>query len=281
MLDLILGWIVIVFPFAFSIAVLFMPSQQENKGRHMKWRTAVVVIGIIFSLTTWWQQSRSAKAFDLQRQQAIQQTAEKTAESVTRTISKLYESLIGNLNQQIGSLQRELAKQGKDVTTIKQSNIVTGKNPVKVEVMNQSSVVQSKEVKSPEINVNNVSLEKNEREHVQIIKLAIQNSGETGTSAHISVKPLFNKTALPPLLMDIPDRIEFGPHQGFTILVSLGAEQFDALIAPPSVFALQLDVDYSVDDRNNLSRHYRYIGKYDLLSKLFIVIESGPISSTK
>jgi len=108
-----------------------------------KWRYGLVLVGAIFSLLAWWQQTRSLQAAKKDRDEAIKQTSEQVTKSVTEAIGSQYKELIGSLTNQIGNLKGQLAEQGKKVDVIQKSNIVTGKNPIKVEVTNEPSSIGS------------------------------------------------------------------------------------------------------------------------------------------
>src|ERR1700687_2421213 len=140
MLDQILAWVVIFFPTALSIAFIFIPARTENERLHMRWRYSLVALGILFSAITGWQQVRAVKASAADREKAIQETSEKvsteTSTRVTKAVGEQYKGMVGDLYLQIGTLQSQLAAQGKDVSVIKGSNIVTGAAPLKVEVTN-------------------------------------------------------------------------------------------------------------------------------------------------
>jgi hypothetical protein len=138
-LDQLLGWAVIAFPFLLSILFVFIPARTEDEKKHMKWRNVLVAVGAIFSLVAWWQQSRSLQAAKKDRDDAIKQTSDQVTKSVTEAVGSQYKDLIGSLTNQIGDLKGQLAEQGKKVDVIQKSNIVTGKKPVKVEVINPGS----------------------------------------------------------------------------------------------------------------------------------------------
>jgi hypothetical protein len=135
-LDQFLGWAVIAFPFLLSILFVFIPARAEDEKRHMKWRYVLVGVGAIFSLLAWWQQERSLQAAKKDRDAAVKQTSDQVTKSVTEALGNQYKELINSLTTQIGELKGQLTVQGKDVNLIKSSNIVTGKNPVRVEVTN-------------------------------------------------------------------------------------------------------------------------------------------------
>jgi hypothetical protein len=142
MLDQILSWMVIFMPFAISIVPIFIPARHEDEKAHMRWRWILVAFGVLFSILAWWQQSRSIRAAAKDRQLAIMETskqvAAETSRQVTKAVTEQYSELIADQKSKISDLQTQLAAQGRDVSVIKGSNIVTGKNPMKVEVINPS-----------------------------------------------------------------------------------------------------------------------------------------------
>lgn len=140
MLDRVLGLAIIWLPIALTVAFIFVPARSEDAKQHMKWRYWLVAFAVMLGALSWWQQSRALRASANDREDAIQQTSQKvaaaTSASVTRTVTDLYSSMISDQKAQIAKLQSQLAAQGKDVSVIKGSNIVTGKSPIKVEVTN-------------------------------------------------------------------------------------------------------------------------------------------------
>ena len=55
---------------------------------------------------------------------------------VTKAVTQQYSQMIADQKQENADLKKQLAEQGKKVDVIQKSNIVTGKNPIKVEVTN-------------------------------------------------------------------------------------------------------------------------------------------------
>lgn len=109
---------------------------DEKIRKHPFWKYGVVVFGIILSAATWWQMSRQEAAASIEQERAIERVASETSQRVTKTVSQEYQAMITDLTSQIQSLKQQLIAQAKDVGVIKQSPIVTGKNPIKVEVTN-------------------------------------------------------------------------------------------------------------------------------------------------
>ena len=104
--------------------------------KHTWWKICFLVAGVILSTFMYWQQSRAEHAAQEERAEAIQSTAKRVTEDVTTSLKQQYEPIISDLKGQISQLQNELRSQGKSIETIRESNIVTGKLPVKVEVTN-------------------------------------------------------------------------------------------------------------------------------------------------
>jgi hypothetical protein len=137
MLNLILSWLVVALPFLGSIWLAFL---AERLTKDSKLKAQVVVFGVIVSALTWWQMYRADKQADADRSKAVVETSEKVSasvsEMVTKAVAAQYQQTVDNLNQQIAQLETELQTQGKKVDVIGQSNIVTGKSPIKVEIAN-------------------------------------------------------------------------------------------------------------------------------------------------
>jgi hypothetical protein len=139
MVDHLLGWLVIILPTLFALGIEVVSKEIKE---HPGWRIGVIIFGVGLSALTWFQMSRTNKANNVDRENAIVETSKRVSaavsESVTKAVGEQYKQTIADLHSQIGTLQSQLSEQGKNVNTIKSSNIVTGKKPVKVEVMNPS-----------------------------------------------------------------------------------------------------------------------------------------------
>jgi hypothetical protein len=142
-LDQFLGWAVIAFPFLLSILFIFIPAKVEDKQRHMKWRWVLVLLGVIFSLLAWWQQSRAIQASTKDKETATRETSKQVTADVTKAVTEQYSQMITDQKARITELQNQLSAQAKDLRFIKGSNIVTGKKPVKVEVTNNDGQLTS------------------------------------------------------------------------------------------------------------------------------------------
>ena len=138
MLDQILSWLVLVVPVALGLVLILVPEKHEDEKRNKRWRLILGVCLILYGGLSWLQQSRALRASAKDRETAIQEASQKvaatTSASVTRTVTDLYSNMISEQKNQIAQLQNQLAVQGKDVSVIKSSNIVTGKSPIKVEI---------------------------------------------------------------------------------------------------------------------------------------------------
>lgn len=140
MADLILAILVVILPTAFAIAVELVSKDIKDRPY---WRVVVLVFGFGTSGLTGYQMWRADDHAARDRQEAILETSAKVSESVTKsvgkTLSEQYADTINELQGKIGSLEAQLRTQGKKVDVIGQSNIVTGKNPIRVEVTNPST----------------------------------------------------------------------------------------------------------------------------------------------
>jgi hypothetical protein len=127
MLDKILGWLVIVAPFALSAIFILIPAKSENEKLHMRWRGGLLSFGLAFSLIAWWQQTRTASEAARDRAGAIHDTAQETAkattENVTKAMGEQYRPLIQSLTDKVIALDSQLANQGKKVDEI--GNIIS------------------------------------------------------------------------------------------------------------------------------------------------------------
>jgi hypothetical protein len=135
MLDQFLGWLVIFAPFLLSAVFILIPAKAENRTVHMRWRWGLLVFGLLFSGSAWWQQNRAATISVDTTNDAISKTSEKVAVEV----KKADKDIIDAQNLRIDQLQKSLDAQGKDVGQIGASPFLTGKKPVRVEVTNPQS----------------------------------------------------------------------------------------------------------------------------------------------
>src|SRR5579859_395677 len=147
MLDQVLAWAVVILPTVFALGIEVVSKEIKE---HPYWRIGVLAFGIGLSALTWFQISRATKAATVDRENAIVETSrrvsatvsESVSKSVTKSVSEQYQQTIDRLQGQIGTLQTQLAAQGQKVDVIGQSNIVTGKRPVKVELATPPPVPQ-------------------------------------------------------------------------------------------------------------------------------------------
>lgn len=123
----ILSWLVIALPVALGVLPFLIPQKEANPLMRKEWKIFFAFIAVAYSGIVLWQQKLTSEAAIRDRNTAIQETG------------KLYKVTIDNLNSRIQGLESQLTEQGENVEVIKRSNIVTGKNPVKVEVTNPSS----------------------------------------------------------------------------------------------------------------------------------------------
>jgi hypothetical protein len=131
MFDLILGWAVVMLPFLFAIGVELVPKEQRDDRR---WKWGIIAFGLLLSIVTFFQMQRATTAAKADKDGAIVETSTRVSASVTKAVTEQYQGLIADQKKQISDLQAQVTEQGRDVSVIKGSNIVTGKHPIKVEV---------------------------------------------------------------------------------------------------------------------------------------------------
>lgn len=128
-----LMFVVIFGPTVLAICVEIM---SEEVRKHRYWKYGVIVFGVTLSILTWVQISVQESASKHDQQVAIEHVASETSQKVTKVVSVEYQSVVTNLTNQIAYLKSQIASESKDLNAIRGSNIVSGKKPVKVEVVN-------------------------------------------------------------------------------------------------------------------------------------------------
>ena len=143
MVDQILAFVVVMAPTIFAIGIEVIDKQTRETT---KWRVGIIAFGVALSGLTLWQQTSERHASAKDRETAVKETskqvAAETSKQVTAAVTEQFKQTIADQTNQITDLKKQLAAQSKDVGVIKSSNIVTGRNPIKVEVTNgpQSAV---------------------------------------------------------------------------------------------------------------------------------------------
>jgi hypothetical protein len=135
MLDTFLNWFSISVPLLFALVANILALKLPSERHYKKFVGASILLALLFSGIIWWQQTRAAKQAELDRNNAITETADNTAKRVKAD----YEPVIAKQNAKIDALQKSLDAQGKDVVQIGQSPFVRGTKPVPVEVTNPDS----------------------------------------------------------------------------------------------------------------------------------------------
>lgn len=133
LIDQLLMFAVVILPTLFAICLEVIDRRIRERPR---WRWGVIAFGVCLSALTWLQISRDIVARENAIRYTSQQVAAETSKQVTKAVTEQYSQMIADQKRQISDLQTQLAAQGKDVSAIKSSNIVTGKKPLKVEVIN-------------------------------------------------------------------------------------------------------------------------------------------------
>ncbi len=128
---------------AASLAVFYMEELQAKlkDQRLIRWVAAIalLLIGIGAFAADKIQKVQERDERERAVKETSKEVAAETAKQVTRAVTGQYSQMVADQKNQITDLQNKVAAQAKDVSAIKGSNIVTGKKPVKVEVINPSS----------------------------------------------------------------------------------------------------------------------------------------------
>lgn len=144
MLDIFLNWFVIAIPFLVTVGATVLTLKLPHERHYWKFVGAAIVVGLGFSGIAYWQQVRSMGQARVDQDKAIRDTADrvakKTTDNVTEALGNQYGSIIKEMTGQNESLRSQLTEQGKKVDKISGSDIVSGKNPLRVEVTNPQGV---------------------------------------------------------------------------------------------------------------------------------------------
>jgi hypothetical protein len=137
-MDVFLGWFVIAVPLLVTVGATVLALKLPHERHYWKFVAGAIVLGLVFSGLTYWQQIRVANQAISDRNGAIDETAKKTAKQTTDNVAAAiggqYRDLVKSLTTQVGDLKAQLAAQGRKVDAIGNSNIVTGKNPIPVTI---------------------------------------------------------------------------------------------------------------------------------------------------
>lgn len=139
MLEQALVVSVLVVPLVATLVFAFLPERKESPMMHKRWRIAFIVVAVAYTAIAWWQIKVSDSSADRDRRNAIQETSDRVAKEVNDKNAQTIDDLKGKIN----TLQDQLADAQKEIKRIGSSNIVTGKNPVKVEVTNGSKMAEA------------------------------------------------------------------------------------------------------------------------------------------
>lgn len=139
MLEQVLVVAVLVVPLVATLVFAFLPERKESPMMHKRWRIGFIVGAVAYTAIAWWQIKVSASSADRDRRNAIRETSDRVAKDVNDKNAQTIDDLKGKIN----TLQGQLADAQKEIKRIGSSNIVTGKNPVKVEVTNGSKMAEA------------------------------------------------------------------------------------------------------------------------------------------
>jgi hypothetical protein len=128
-----LGWVVLVVPVLLGTVVVFMPEGAKNALTHKRWKFGLLIITVIYSGIVGWWQVRSEREAAQDRDKAVGDTADRVAKRTTEDVTQ---ALARQYGRTITAMAQQLVEQGRKVERIGQSDILTGKKPVRVVVAN-------------------------------------------------------------------------------------------------------------------------------------------------
>jgi hypothetical protein len=131
-----LGILVLALPVVASVVVFFMPDKAESPVGHKRWRTAFIFFAVFYSGLVWFWQYRTDAEAEAKRVEALKQNSE----SVRKVVKDEDQTMMTGLNATITTLSNLVSSQQKQISDIHDSNIVTGKKPVRVEISNPNSL---------------------------------------------------------------------------------------------------------------------------------------------
>lgn len=131
---------------ALSLAVVYMEELQVRLREQHRFRWIVAIALVVMGVGAFLSDAVQKANDRADRQKAVEDTAKRvakeTTENVTEAMGKQYGGLVTSLNAQVGDLKAQLLDQSKRVKEIGESNIVTGKKPITVNVANPEALVK-------------------------------------------------------------------------------------------------------------------------------------------
>ena len=121
MVDLLLGWFVIVAPFALSAIFILIPARSEHPQHHKRWRVALLVFGLLFSGISALQQHRSTKSAAASAQDGIAKTTANVKAEVERADARV----INEQRQSITALSDALISKANESLTLNNAQFAT------------------------------------------------------------------------------------------------------------------------------------------------------------
>ena len=88
MLDFLLNWFVVIFPFLITVGATVLALKPPAAKHYVKFVIGAVFIGLAFSALIYWQQLRAVKVAANDRESAIEETATKVSKKTTDSITE-------------------------------------------------------------------------------------------------------------------------------------------------------------------------------------------------
>jgi hypothetical protein len=135
-MDYLLTFLVGSIQLLLGLLGVFVSMRPQPRERHLLLIVGFVVFALAGIGLNIYQQARSTSQSARDRQQTISETSASVSTSVSKNLKEEYRQTINDLQGQVENLQSQLEGQGKKVDQIGNSDIVTGKSPIKVEITN-------------------------------------------------------------------------------------------------------------------------------------------------
>jgi hypothetical protein len=271
MVDPFLALFVVLAPTLFALAI---ECVNEEMRKSHKWHIGIVAFGILLSSITYWQQSRDRNASASERESAIKRTAAETSEKVTAGVTDRFKQTVADLQKENTALQAKLDVQAKDVATIKNSNIVTGKGPIAVKITNsEANTIAALGGNQTTISVNDARYTKNADKHELDVSITVQNFGDNNSEVKFQLGVLVG--AETSLGAGLPPTILFAPHQAksITVPIPLASASYDQFVSGDLQVAVDLVAIYA--EWEGVERKYHYRGALSKDTEVLRIVEDA------
>ena len=148
-MSTVLSILVIALPVVASVVPFFMPEKAESPAMHKRWRIGFVIFAVLYSCLVGFWQYRTTAEDELEKKDAVIQNSGE----VRKIVKEEDHAMVTALNTAISSLSNLVSTQQQQINDIHNSNFVTGKKPVQVQISNPQSLAPQA---APEIHVSSM-----------------------------------------------------------------------------------------------------------------------------